>query len=64
MERKWLVVHPRDDGVVGLYNLGVFIAESAEEAKKRAEAGWRVGWMSRLEVFEVADMNDGWVYYI
>lgn len=64
MERKWLVVHPRHDGIAGLYNLGVFIAESAEEAKKKAEVDWRVGLRSRLDVFEIADMNDGWVCYI
>lgn len=64
MERKWLVVRPRHDGLPGRYAFGVFIADSDEEAKNRAEEEWELSWISRLEVFEVADMNDGWVYYI
>ena len=64
MERKWLVVRPRHDLLPGRHAFGVFIADSDEEAKNRAEEEWELSWISRLEVFEITDLVDGWIYYI
>ena len=62
--KKYIVVYDSNTGMAELNNIGVFMAETPEDAKLKAKAEWRTNTnLWNLHAFDSSELNDGWSYY-
>lgn len=62
---RYLVVQPRDDGISGILNVGVFDTEFALEAKVQARKQWKLEDSPTLLIVRRIDyLNDGWSFFV
>lgn len=59
--QKFLIVYAGNGGIAELYNVGVFEAESASEAKGFARRQWNT--TASLYATPVDELHDGWSYF-